>query len=113
MTLTRSQTKSQREAPGLHLLAEAADLIQRLVEVKELKKRMTGYTYDMAMPYNNACKDNVENYIDALEKVVDDVDIPPPPAPKKDHTQYYDRNQKKWIFCRVYPVGKYGVPIRN
>ena len=118
MTLTRSKTKTQREAPGLHLLAEAIPIIEGnidelLAEVKELKKNISHYTMDMAMPHENASKDNVEDYIHALEKVVEEVDIPPPPAPKQGYTQYYDHNQKKWVFCRVYAVNKHGVPIRN
>ena len=101
MTLTRSQTKTQREAPGLHLLAEAANFIELLTEVKTLKRGINEFTYDMAMPYDNASRDNVENYIVALEKVVDKVDIPSPPAPKVGHTQYYDHNENKWVFCKV------------
>ena len=108
MTLTRSQTKTQREAPGLHMLADAIPIIEGhlddcIAEVKELKKKINTFTYDIAMPHNNASRDNVEQYIHALEKVVDEVNIPPPPAPKRGHTQYYDHNQKKW----VYVVSKY------
>ena len=118
MSITRSQTKTQREAPGLHMLADAIPIIEGhidelITEVKEIKKKMSEFTYDMAMPHDNASKDNVEDYIHALEKVVEEVDIPTPPAPKQGHTQYYDHNQKKWVFCRVYAVNKHGVPIRN
>ena len=104
MSLTRSQTKTQREAPGLYMLVDAIMHIEQMEKVNELKQKMNSFIYDMAMPHDNAAKDNVEQYIDALEKVV----LPRPPTPRVGYTQYYDHNRKMWVFCKVYPVDRHG-----
>lgn len=71
--ITRSQTKIEREAPGLKLLLDAIDMVEQTPHILK-------FNYDTS-----------------------DWEMPPPPAPKRGHTQYYDHTQHKWVF----------VPTRN
>ena len=119
MTLTRSQTRTQREAPGLLMLANATQHIEetlddRIAAAKAIRRRMTDFTLDLAMPYECSSKDIIEDYIQALERVLESFDVtPPPPAPKVGYIQHYDRSRNKWVFCKVFPADKYGVPYSN
>ena len=107
MTITRSKTRTYREAPGLILLADAAQHVEetleaRLATAKTIRRRMSEFTLELAMPYDCSSKDTVEEYIQALEKVMEAVDItPPPPAPKVGYTQHYDSNRNEWVFCKA------------
>ena len=70
MSITRSKTKTIREAPGLHMLADASERIEKLERATKMKSHMTSMTYDYAMPYDNAGADRIVEYIELLEDIV-------------------------------------------
>ena len=83
MTITRSKTKIEREAPGLKLLLDAIDMVEKDPHVLK-------FNYDTI-----------------------DWEMPVPPAPKIGYIQHYDHSRNKWVFSKIYPTDKNGIPIRN
>ena len=93
--LTRSQTVIKRETPGLNMLLNAIDEIERATKLAEV---ITPLAEDYAMPYDNASTDVIKEYIEVTKKIID---IPAPGAPKKGYVQTFDPITNTWSFVAV------------
>ena len=93
--LTRSQTVIKRETPGLNMLLNAIDEIERATK---LATQITPIVEGMAMPDENAATDTIKEYIEVTKKVID---IPTPGAPKQGYVQTFDPDTNTWSFVAV------------
>ena len=62
--ITRSQTRIEREAPGLNMLISAIDHVEKLAQT------ITPRTEEMAMPYDNASSDTIKEYIKITKQLI-------------------------------------------
>ena len=87
--LTRSQTRIERETPGLNMLLNAIDEIERATK---LAKKITPISEDMAMPYDNTSVDTIKEYIEITKKIID---VQTPGASKQGYVQTFDPDTNK------------------
>jgi hypothetical protein len=59
--ITRSQTRIEREAPGLNMLISAIDHVEKLAQT---------ITEELAMPYDNASSDTIKEYIKITKQLI-------------------------------------------